>query len=285
LKIGGLLLSSTLAEKILRDHLVSGNMVPGEEIAIKIDYTLTQDSTGTMAYLQFEAMGVPRVKTKKSVAYIDHNMLQTGFENADDHKVYRDRCQKARHILQPPGQRHLPPGASGALRRAGRDAVGLGQPHAHRRGIGMIAIGAGGLDVAVAMAGGPYYITMPKILGIELKGKLPFGVSAKDIILEVLRRLSVKGGVGRIIEYFGEGVATLSVPERATITNMGAELGATTSIFPSDEVTRAFLKPRRAARRIMCRWRLTRTRSMMRLSPSNYPSWSRWLPCRTARIT
>ncbi len=234
-------MSSTLAEKILRDHLVSGNMVPGEEIAIKIDYTLTQDSTGTMAYLQFEAMGVPRVKTKKSVAYIDHNMLQTGFENADDHKFIETVAKKHGIYCSRPGngichQVHLERfGVPGATLLGSDSHTPTGG------GIGMIAIGAGGLDVAVAMAGGPYYITMPKILGIELKGRLPFGVSAKDIILEVLRRLSVKGGVGRIIEYFGEGVATLSVPERATITNMGAELGATTSIFPSDEVTRAFL--------------------------------------------
>ena len=235
-------MSNTLAEKILRDHLVSGNMVAGEEIAIRIDYTLTQDSTGTMAYLQFEAMGVPRVKTKKSVAYIDHNMLQTGFENADDHKYIETVAKKYGIYCSRPGngichqvnlERFGVPGAT---------LLGSDSHTPTGGGIGMIAIGAGGLDVAVAMAGGPYYITMPKILGIELKGRLPFGVSAKDIILEVLRRLSVKGGVGRIIEYFGEGVATLSVPERATITNMGAELGATTSIFPSDEVTRAFLK-------------------------------------------
>ncbi len=235
-------MSNTLAEKILRDHLVSGNMVAGEEIAIRIDYTLTQDSTGTMAYLQFEAMGVPRVKTKKSVAYIDHNMLQTGFENADDHKYIETVAKKYGIYCSRPGngichqvnlERFGVPGAT---------LLGSDSHTPTGGGIGMIAIGAGGLDVAVAMAGGPYYITMPKILGIELKGRLPFAVSAKDIILEVLRRLSVKGGVGRIIEYFGEGVATLSVPERATITNMGAELGATTSIFPSDEVTRAFLK-------------------------------------------
>jgi aconitate hydratase len=235
------LLSNTLAEKILKDHLVSGNMVPGEEISIRIDYTLTQDSTGTMAYLQFEAMGVPRVKTRKSVAYIDHNMLQTGFENADDHKYIETVAKKYGVYCSRPGngichQVHLERfGVPGATLLGSDSHTPTGG------GIGMIAIGAGGLDVAVAMAGGAYFITMPKILGIELKGKLPFGVSAKDIILEVLRRLSVKGGVGRIIEYYGEGVATLSVPERATITNMGAELGATTSIFPSDEVTRAFL--------------------------------------------
>ncbi|NLT96906.1 MAG: aconitate hydratase, partial [Christensenellaceae bacterium] len=199
-------MSNTLAEKILRDHLVSGNMVAGEEIAIRIDYTLTQDSTGTMAYLQFEAMGVPRVKTKKSVAYIDHNMLQTGFENADDHKYIETVAKKYGIYCSRPGngichqvnlERFGVPGAT---------LLGSDSHTPTGGGIGMIAIGAGGLDVAVAMAGGPYYITMPKILGIELKGRLPFGVSAKDIILEVLRRLSVKGGVGKIIEYFGEGV-------------------------------------------------------------------------------
>jgi aconitate hydratase len=233
--------SNTLAEKILKDHLVTGNMVAGEEISIKIDYTLTQDSTGTMAYLQFEAMGVPRVKTKKSVAYIDHNMLQSGFENADDHKYIETVTKKHGVYCSRPGngichqvnlERFGVPGAT---------LLGSDSHTPTGGGIGMIAIGAGGLDVAVAMGGGAYYIPMPKILGVELTGKLSFGVSAKDIILEVLRRLSVKGGVGKIVEYYGEGVATLSVPERATITNMGAELGATTSIFPSDDVTRAFL--------------------------------------------
>ena len=235
-------MSNTLAEKILKDHLVSGSMKAGEEISIKIDYTLTQDSTGTMAYLQFEAMGVPRVKTKKSVAYIDHNMLQSGFENADDHKYIETVAKKHGVYCSRPGngichqvnlERFGVPGAT---------LLGSDSHTPTGGGIGMIAIGAGGLDVAVAMGGGAYYIPMPKILGVELVGQLQFGVSAKDIILEVLRRLSVKGGVGRIVEYFGEGVATLSVPERATITNMGAELGATTSIFPSDDVTSAFLK-------------------------------------------
>lgn len=234
-------MSNTLAEKILKDHLVSGSMTTGEEISIKIDYTLTQDSTGTMAYLQFEAMGVPRVKTKKSVAYIDHNMLQSGFENADDHKYIETVAKKHGVYCSRPGngichqvnlERFGVPGAT---------LLGSDSHTPTGGGIGMIAIGAGGLDVAVAMGGGAYYIPMPKILGVELIGQLSFGVSAKDIILEVLRRLSVKGGVGKIVEYFGEGVATLSVPERATITNMGAELGATTSIFPSDDVTRAFL--------------------------------------------
>lgn len=234
-------MSNTLAEKILKDHLVSGSMTTGEEISIKIDYTLTQDSTGTMAYLQFEAMGVPRVKTKKSVAYIDHNMLQSGFENADDHKYIETVAKKHGVYCSRPGngichqvnlERFGVPGAT---------LLGSDSHTPTGGGIGMIAIGAGGLDVAVAMGGGAYYIPMPKILGVELIGQLSFGVSAKDIILEVLRRLSVKGGVGKIVEYYGEGVATLSVPERATITNMGAELGATTSIFPSDDVTRAFL--------------------------------------------
>ena len=235
-------MSNTLAEKILKDHLVSGSMKAGEEISIKIDYTLTQDSTGTMAYLQFEAMGVPRVKTKRSVAYIDHNMLQSGFENADDHKYIETVARKHGVYCSRPGngichqvnlERFGVPGAT---------LLGSDSHTPTGGGIGMIAIGAGGLDVAVAMGGGAYYIPMPKILGVELVGQLQFGVSAKDIILEVLLRLSVKGGVGRIVEYFGAGVATLSVPERATITNMGAELGATTSIFPSDDVTRAFLK-------------------------------------------
>lgn len=235
-------MSKTLSEKILKDHLVSGEMIPGEEISIKIDYTLTQDSTGTMAYLQFEAMDVPRVKTKKSLAYIDHNMLQSGFENADDHKYIETVAKKHGVHFSRPGngichqvnlERFGVPGAT---------LLGSDSHTPTGGGIGMIAIGAGGLDVAVAMAGGAYYIPMPDIIGVELKGKLPFGVAAKDVILEVLRLLSVKGGVGKIVEYFGEGVSTLSVPERATITNMGAELGATTSVFPSDEVTRDFLK-------------------------------------------
>ncbi len=235
-------MSRTLAEKIIEKHLKSGRMTAGEEISIGIDYTLTQDSTGTMAYLQFEAMGVPRVKTKKSVAYIDHNMLQSGFENADDHKYIETVAKKHGVYFSRPGngichqvnlERFGVPGAT---------LLGSDSHTPTGGGIGMIAIGAGGLDVAVAMAGGAYYLSMPSILGVELKGKLRFGVSAKDVILELLRVLSVKGGVGKIVEYFGEGVKTLTVPERATITNMGAELGATTSIFPSDEVTRAFLK-------------------------------------------
>ncbi len=232
----------TLAQKILKAHLVSGEMIPGNEIGIKIDQTLTQDATGTMAYLEFEAMGVPRVKTEKSVAYIDHNTLQSGFENADDHRFIGSVCKKHGIYFSRPGngichQVHLE-----RFGIPGKTLIGSDSHTPTGGGIGMIAIGAGGMDVAVAMGGGTYYITCPKIVKVELTGKLSPWVAAKDVILEVLRRLSVKGGVGKIIEYCGEGVATLSVPERATITNMGAELGATTSIFPSDETTRKFLK-------------------------------------------
>ena len=231
-----------LTQKILASHLVSGQLIPGEEISIRIDQTLTQDSTGTMAYLQFEAMGVERVRTKRSVAYIDHNTLQTGFENADDHQYIQTVAHKHGIWCSKPGngichQVHL--------ERYGIPGWTLLGSDSHTPtggGIGMLAIGAGGLDVAVAMGGGAYYLTCPRVVNVHLTGKLPYGVAAKDIILEVLRRLSVKGGVGRVMEYTGPGVATLTVPERATIANMGAELGATTSVFPSDEVTRAFLK-------------------------------------------
>lgn len=231
-----------LAEKIIAAHLVSGEMKPGEEIAIRIDQTLTQDSTGTMAYLQFESMGIDKVKTYKSVAYIDHNTLQTGFENADDHAYIQSVALKHGISVSKPGngichQVHLE-----RFGVPGMTLVGSDSHTPTGGGIGMLAIGAGGLDVAVAMGGGALYLTMPKIVKVELTGKLRKNVSAKDVILEVLRRLTVKGGVGKIIEYAGEGVATLTVPERATITNMGAELGATTSVFPSDDVTRAFLK-------------------------------------------
>jgi aconitate hydratase len=232
----------TLTEKILKNHLVEGEMVKGKEIGIKIDQTLTQDSTGTMAYLQFEAMGIDQVKTKKSVAYIDHNMLQQGFENADDHKYIQTVANKHGIYFSRPGngichQVHLE-----RFGVPGETLLGSDSHTPTGGGLGMIAIGAGGLDVAVAMGGGAYYITMPEIVKVELIGTLRPFVSAKDIILEVLRKLTVKGGVGRVIEYTGEGVAALTVPERATITNMGAELGATTSVFPSDEVTKAFLK-------------------------------------------
>ncbi|MBE7039790.1 MAG: aconitate hydratase [Ruminococcaceae bacterium] len=231
-----------LAQKIIKEHLVSGDMTAGSEISIRIDQTLTQDSTGTMAYLQFEAMGIDRVKTKKSVAYIDHNTIQSGFENADDHKYIQTVTKKHGIYFSRPGngichQVHL--------ERFGVPGMTLLGSDSHTPtggGLGMLAIGAGGLDVAVAMGGGAYYLMMPKVLRVNLTGKLNEWVAAKDIILEVLRKLSVKGGVGKVIEYAGEGVKTLTVPERATITNMGAELGATTSIFPSDEVTKEFLK-------------------------------------------
>ena len=216
----------TLAQKLIKSHLVEGEMITGQEIGLKIDQTLTQDATGTMAYLEFEAMEVDRVKTERSVAYIDHNTLQTGFENADDHRYIQTVTKKHGIYFSRPGNGLL--GADSHTPTGG--------------GIGMLAMGAGGMDVAVAMGGGTYYIPMPTMTRINLTGYLKPWVSAKDVILEVLRRMTVKGGVGKIIEYGGEGVKTLSVPERATITNMGAELGATTSIFPSDEITLAFLK-------------------------------------------
>lgn len=232
----------TLTEKILSAHLIEGEMVKGSEIGIKIDQTLTQDATGTMAYLEFEAMGVPRVKTERSVAYVDHNTLQSGFENADDHRFIGSVCKKHGIYFSRPGngichQVHLE-----RFGIPGKTLIGSDSHTPTGGGIGMIAIGAGGMDVAVAMGGGTYYITCPKVVKVELTGKLQPWVAAKDVILEVLRRLSVKGGVGKVIEYCGEGVKTLSVPERATITNMGAELGATTSIFPSDEITKEFLR-------------------------------------------
>ena len=232
----------TIAEKILSAHLVDGEMVKGQEIGIKIDQTLTQDATGTMAYLEFEAMGVPRVKTELSVAYIDHNTLQTGFENADDHRFIQSVAKKHGIRFSRPGngichQVHLE-----RFGIPGKTLIGSDSHTPTGGGIGMLAMGAGGLDVAVAMGGGAYHISMPKMLRVNLTGKLSPWVSAKDVILKVLEILSVKGGVGKIVEYAGEGVSTLTVPERATITNMGAELGATTSIFPSDEITREFLR-------------------------------------------
>ena len=232
----------TLTEKILRKHLVDGEYVKGEEIGIKIDQTLTQDATGTMAYLEFEAIGIPRVKTERSVAYIDHNTLQSGFENADDHRFIGSVAKKHGIYFSRPGngichQVHLE-----RFGVPGKTLIGSDSHTPTGGGIGMIAIGAGGQDVAVAMGGGAYYITCPKVVKVNLTGKLSPWVSAKDVILQVLRVMSVKGGVGKVIEYCGEGVKTLSVPERATITNMGAELGATTSIFPSDEITLEFLK-------------------------------------------
>ena len=232
----------TIAEKIIKTHLVSGEMKQGNEIALKIDQTLTQDATGTMAYLEFETMGLDRVKTEKSLAYIDHNTLQSGFENADDHRYIQSVAKKHGIYFSRPGngichQVHLE-----RFSRPGKTLIGSDSHTPTGGGMGMLAMGAGGLDVAVAMGGGAYYITMPKMYKVNLTGKLKPFVSAKDVSLEILRILSVKGGVGAIIEWGGEGVKTLSVPERATITNMGTELGATTSIFPSDEITREFLR-------------------------------------------
>ncbi len=232
----------TIAQKIIKSHLLSGEMTVGSEVGLKIDQTLTQDATGTMAYLEFEAMGVPRVKTERSVAYIDHNTLQTGFENADDHRFIQSIAKKHGIYFSRPGngichQVHLE-----RFGIPGKTLIGSDSHTPTGGGIGMLAMGAGGLDVAVAMGGGTYYIAMPKMLRVNLTGTLSPWVSAKDVILEVLRILTVKGGVGKIVEYGGPGVASLTVPERATITNMGAELGATTSLFPSDEITRAFLK-------------------------------------------
>lgn len=232
----------TIAEKIIKNHLLSGDMKTGSEIGLRIDQTLTQDATGTMAYLEFEAIGIPRVKTERSVAYIDHNTLQSGFENADDHRYIQTVAAKHGIWFSRPGngichQVHLE-----RFGVPGKTLVGSDSHTPTGGGIGMMAMGAGGLDVAVAMGGGAYYIDMPRMIKIGLTGKLSPWVSAKDIILEVLRRLTVKGGVGAIIEYGGPALSQLSIPERATITNMGAELGATCSIFPSDEVTKAFLE-------------------------------------------
>lgn len=232
----------TIAQKIIKDHLISGDMTVGSEVALRIDQTLTQDATGTMAYLEFESMGIPRVRTEKSVAYIDHNTLQSGFENADDHRYIQSVAKKHGLYFSRPGngichQVHLE-----RFGKPGKTLIGSDSHTPTGGGIGMLAFGAGGLDVAVAMGGGAYYITMPKMYKVELTGKLRDFVTAKDVSLEILRILSVKGGVGAIIEWGGEGIKTLSVPERATITNMGTELGATTSIFPSDEITKAFLE-------------------------------------------
>lgn len=231
----------TIAQKIIKDHLVSGDMSPGSEIALRIDQTLTQDATGTMAYLEFETMGIPRVRTELSVAYIDHNTLQSGFENADDHRFIQSMAKKYGLKFSRPGngichQVHLE-----RFGKPGKTLIGSDSHTPTGGGIAMLAMGAGGLDVAVAMGGGAYYITMPKMYKVNLTGHLRPFVTAKDISLEILRILSVKGGVGAIIEWGGPGITELSVPERATITNMGTELGATTSIFPSDQVTKEFL--------------------------------------------
>lgn len=232
----------TLTEKIIKDHLVVGEMVKGTEIGIRIDQTLTQDSTGTMAYMQLEAMEVPRVKTKRSLAYIDHNMLQEGPENMDDHIYIQTVAKKHGVYFSKPGNGICHQVEIERFGVPGQTLLGSDSHTPTGGGIGMLAIGAGGLDVAVAMAGGEYYITMPEVVKVELTGKLRKGVSSKDIILEVLRQCTVKGGINKVFEYTGDGVKTLTVPERATVTNMGAELGATTSVFPSDEMTKAFLE-------------------------------------------
>lgn len=231
-----------IVEKIVKSHLVDGVMEPGNEIGIKIDQTLTQDSTGTMAYLQLEVMGISRVKTKRSVAYIDHNTLQTGFENADDHKYIQTVASKYGIYFSKPGNGICHQVNLERFAVPGETLLGSDSHTPTAGGMGMLAMGAGGLDVAAAMAGGPYYIKMPEVIKVHLTGKLNPFVSAKDVILYILKILSVKGGVGKILEYGGPGVKTLTVPERATITNMGAELGATTSVFPSDEETLRFLK-------------------------------------------
>ncbi len=241
-------MGKSLAYKILEKHLVNGELIPGKEIAIKIDQTLTQDATGTMAYLQFERIGIERVKTELSVSYVDHNTLQVGFENADDHRYLQSVAAKYGIYFSRPGngichQVHLE-----RFGIPGKTLLGSDSHTPTAGGIGMIAIGAGGLDVAVAMGGGPFYLSVPKIIKVQLNGKLQPWVSAKDIILELLRRLTVKGGVGKIFEYAGEGIHNLTIPERATITNMGAELGATTSIFPSDEITKQFLAAQKRAK-------------------------------------
>ncbi|MGE4552201.1 MAG: aconitate hydratase [Desulfovibrionaceae bacterium] len=231
-----------LTRKIIEAHRLSGEMAPGSEIALKIDQTLTQDATGTMAYLQFEAMGKDRVDTELSVSYVDHNTLQMGFRNPDDHRYLRSVAARYGIVFSPPGtgichQLHLENFA-----RPGRTLIGSDSHTPTAGGVGSLAMGAGGLSVALAMAGEPYVIAMPKVVAVRLSGKLTGWAAGKDVILELLRRLTVKGGVGRVFEFCGDGVATLSVPERATITNMGAELGATTSLFPSDERTRAFFR-------------------------------------------
>ena len=235
-------MGKTIAQKIIASHLISGEMVPGREIALKIDQTLTQDATGTMAYLEFETMGIPQVKTEFSIAYVDHNTLQCGFMNADDHQYLQTVAAKHGVRFSRPGngichQVHLE-----RFGKPGKTLIGSDSHTPTGGGLGMLAFGAGGMDVAVAMGGGAYYITMPKMFKVELTGRLRPYVTAKDVSLKLLQILSVKGGVGAIIEWGGEGIRSLTVPERATITNMGTELGATTSIFPSDDQTRAFLK-------------------------------------------
>jgi aconitate hydratase len=235
-------MSKSVAEKVIAQHIAEGRMVPGEQIGLKIDHTLTQDSTGTLAYLEFEAMGISHVKTKLSLSFVDHNMLQNDFRNADDHRYLQDVAAKYGVVFSRPGngichQIHLE-----RFARPGYTLLGSDSHTPTAGGVGMIAIGAGGLDVAAAMAGEPFYLQMPSVMGVKLSGALSPFVSAKDVILEVLKKLTVKGGINKILEYFGSGVKTLSVPERGTIANMGTETGATTSVFPSDEVTKAFLR-------------------------------------------
>ncbi|MCK4237788.1 MAG: aconitate hydratase, partial [Candidatus Lokiarchaeota archaeon] len=235
-------MGSTLTEKILKKHLIKGKLEKGSNISIRIDQTLTQDATGTMAYLQFEAMEVPHVLTELSVSYVDHNTLQTDYRNADDHRYLQSIAAKYGIYFSRPGngichQLHLERFAI-----PGKTLLGSDSHTPTGGGVGMIAIGAGGLDVAAAMAGEPFYLKMPKVVNVHLTGKLPDFVSAKDIILEVLRRIGVKGAVNKVLEYTGSGIQTLTVPERGTITNMGTETGATTSIFPSDEMTKNFLE-------------------------------------------
>ena len=243
----------TISQKIIKEHLVSGTMEPGSEIGLHIDRTLTQDATGTMAYLELEAMGIDRVKTELSVAYIDHNTLQSGFMNADDHRFIGTVAKKRGVYFSRPGNGICHQVNLERFGVPGKTLIGSDSHTPTGGGIGMLAMGAGGLDVAVAMGGGEYYINMPKMLKVNLTGELQPWVTAKDVILEVLRILSVKGGVGYIVEYGGPGVSTLTVPERATITNMGAELGATTSIFPSDKTTKEFLKAQGRLERACCR--------------------------------
>jgi len=235
-------MGKTVTEKILQAHLVEGRLQQGEEIGIRIDQTLTQDATGTMAYLEFEATSIPRVKTDLSVCYVDHNLVQSDFRNADDHRFLQSVARKYGLYFSPPGngishQIHLE-----RFGIPGRTLLGSDSHTPTGGGLGMLAIGAGGLDVAMAMAGKPFYLVVPQVYGVRLTGRLPDWVSARDVLLEILRRLSVKGGVGYIIEYFGPGLAELTVTDRASITNFGAELGATTSVFPSDENTRKFLE-------------------------------------------
>jgi aconitate hydratase len=235
-------MGKTLAEKIIASHRIKGTMVPGDEVAIEIDHTLTQDATGTMAWLEFEAMQIPRIQTERSVSYVDHNMIQADFRNADDHRYLQTAAARYGAYFSRPGNGICHQVQLERFSVPGKTLLGSDSHTPNSGGLGTLAIGSGGLDVAVAMAGGPFYMMMPKILGVRLTGALNDWVTAKDVILEMLRRLTVKGGVGKIVEYFGPGVATLSVDERATICNMGAELGATTSIFPSDERTLAYLK-------------------------------------------